>query len=319
MGFFSKILAFFIFFTDHNGLINIFTHYLDTWSDFDTPPKVFLDSADGHRVRTVDDNPVAALDQLELATVEFLQVPAPDGFVFEAALIKPPDFDPEKAYPVLQHNYGGPHAPTVKNVWGGSRGMWLRYLAQEGFLVWMCDNRSASAKGIWPTWEAHGRLGVIELQDLETCLSWLKRQSWADANRVALHGGSYGGFMSSFALTHSQSFKAAIAFAPVTDWRLYDSIYTERYMGLPQDNQEGYKETSVIEAADQLHGEFLLIHGTMDDNVHLQNTIQLANALQHAGKDFQLMLYPNSRHGVRDRNQIFHLYGLMTRFLLENL
>ena len=159
----------------------------------------------------------------------------------------------------------------------------------------------------------------MELADLETCLSWLKQKPWVDSSRIAVYGGSYGGFMASFALTHSKSFKAGIAFAPVTDWRLYDSIYTERYMRQPQNNQEGYDSTSVIEAAEQLHGELLLIHGTMDDNVHLQNTVQLANALQQAGKSFELMLYPNSRHGVRDKSQIFHLYSLITRFLTEKL
>lgn len=296
-----------------------FDYYLDTFSDVDTPPRLSLHRADGTQLRTVDANQVAALAELELAAVEFLQVPAPDGFVFEAALIKPLDFDPGKTYPVLQYNYGGPHAQTVRNVWGGSRHLWFRYLAQEGFVVWMCDNRSASGKGIRPTWEAYRRMGELELKDLETCLSWLKGQPWVDSSRIGVYGGSYGGFMASFALTHSESFKAGIAFAPVTDWRLYDSIYTERFMGRPQNNPEGYDATSVIQAADRLKGKLLLIHGTMDDNVHLQNTIQLANALQQAGKDFELMLYPNSRHGVRDEHQIYHLYRLMTRFLKANL
>lgn len=296
-----------------------FKHYLDTWSDIETPPQISLHRADGSPVRMVDENPVPALEDFRLARLEFLQVPAPDGFVFEAALIKPVDFDPGKSYPVLQYNYGGPHAQTVRNAWGGSRHMWFRYLAQQGFVVWMCDNRSASAKGIRPTWEAYQQMGVVELADLETCLSWLKKRPWVDSSRIAVYGGSYGGFMASFALTHSKSFKAGIAFAPVTDWRLYDSIYTERYMRRPQNNQEGYDSTSVVEAADQLHGELLLIHGTMDDNVHLQNTLQLANALQQAGKSFELMLYPNSRHGVRDKSQLFHLYSLITRFLMEKL
>ena len=287
-----------------------FTYYLNTWSDVDTPPQVTLRRADGSRIRTIDNNEVSALEELELASVEFLQVPSPDGFVFEAALIKPVDFDPNKSYPVLQYNYGGPHSQTVRNAWGGSRHMWFRYLAQEGLVVWMCDNRSASAKGIQPTWEAYQRMGELELADLETCLLWLKQKPWIDPSRVAVYGGSYGGFMASFALTHSRIFKAGIAFAPVTDWRLYDSIYTERYMRQPKNNPQGYDATSVIEAAGQLHGEFLLIHGTMDDNVHLQNTIQLADALQQAGKSFQLMLY---------KSQILHLHHLMTQFLMGEL
>jgi len=296
-----------------------FSHYIDTWSDYDTPPKVHLYRADGRRVRTIDDNPVPILAESDLAAAEFLQVPAPDGFLFEAALIKPPDFDPKKKYPVLQYNYGGPHAQTVRNAWGGSRHMWFRYLAQEGYIVWMCDNRSASGKGIWPTWEAYQRMGHLELEDLESCLSWLKAKPWVDPERIGVYGGSYGGFMAAFALTHSKSFKAGIAFAPVTDWHLYDTIYTERYMRRPQNNPEGYESTSVIKAADRLHGRLLLAHGTMDDNVHLQNTVKLANALQLAGKSFDLMLYPTARHGVRDDAQIYHWYELMTRFLLTNL
>lgn len=305
--------------THHASIAPDFAHFLDTWSAIDIPPRIYLHRANGDPVRSVDENKVDVLAEFDLPPVEFLQVTARDGFVFEAAIIKPPDFDPASTYPIFQHNYGGPHAQTVRNAWGGSRGMWLRFLAQEGYVVWMCDNRSASAKGIAPTWEAWGQLGIVELEDMETCLSWLTRHPWADETRVAIHGSSYGGFMASFALTHSQAFKVGIASAPVTDWHLYDTIYTERYMQLPQDNPEGYTATSVIEAAGQLHGHLLLTHGTMDDNVHLQNTIQLAHALQQAGKRFELMLYPNSRHGIRDKAQIYHLYRLKTDFLRENL
>jgi len=192
-------------------------------------------------------------------------------------------------------------------------------LAQEGYVVWMCDNRSASAKGVKPMWEAYQRLGEIELRDIEAGLAWLKQQPWVDASRIGIYGGSYGGFMAAFALTHSKSFRVGIAWAPVADWHLYDSIYTERFMRTPQNNAEGYEATSVIAAAADLHGAFLLMHGTMDDNVHLQNSLKLAHALQMAGKDFQLMLYPTSRHGLRQPTQRYHLYRLMTRFLRENL
>ena len=305
---------------NHSATFNsTFSLYLDTWSDIQTPTKVFLHRADGTELRVIDANEVGALEEYQLAKVEFLQVPTPDGFEMEAALIKPPDFDPGRKYPVLQYNYGGPHAPVVRNAWGGVRHMWFRFLAQEGYVVWMCDNRSASAKGVKPMWEAYQRLGEIELRDIEAGLAWLKQQPWVDASRIGIYGGSYGGFMAAFALTHSKSFRVGIAWAPVADWHLYDSIYTERFMRTPQNNAEGYEATSVIAAAADLHGAFLLMHGTMDDNVHLQNSLKLAHALQMAGKDFQLMLYPTSRHGLRQPTQRYHLYRLMTRFLRENL
>jgi len=192
-------------------------------------------------------------------------------------------------------------------------------LAQQGYVIWICDNRSASGKGIAPTWEAYGQMGVVELRDIEDGVAWLRSQPWVDGDRIGIHGWSYGGFMASYALTHSTSFKAGIAGAPVTDWRLYDSIYTERYMRMPQNNPEGYAATSVVEAAADLHGSLFIIHGTMDDNVHMQNSIQLIYELQKAGKEFEVMVYPRSRHGVRDPALSYHLRREMTDFLLENL
>jgi dipeptidyl-peptidase-4 len=168
---------------------------------------------------------VAALDDLDLGTVEFLQVPTRDGFLMEAMVIKPPDFDPGKRYPVLQYNYGGPHSPVVRDRWGGVCYLWQQMLAQHGYVIWMCDNRSASGKGIKPTWHAYQQMGVVELRDIEDGLDWLRQQSWVDDARLGIWGWSYGGFMASFALTHSKSFKAGIAGAPVTDWRLYDTVY----------------------------------------------------------------------------------------------
>ena len=296
-----------------------FRHYLDTWSDVQTPKKVFLHTADGGQVRVVDDNPVSALGEYRLGGVEFLQIPTRDGFLMEAMLIKPPDFDPGRKYPVLQYNYGGPHAPVVRNAWLGDRFLWHHLLAQRGYVIWMCDNRSASGKGMKPVWETYGRLGEVELRDMEDGLAWLKRQSWVEEDRIGLWGWSYGGFMAAYAMTHSTSYKLAIAGAPVTDWRLYDSIYTERYMRRPQNNTAGYDATSVLKAAANLHGKLLLLHGTTDDNVHFQNTVKLVYALQQAGKEFELMIYADSRHRVRDRAELLHLRRVMTRFILENL
>ncbi len=296
-----------------------FAHYLDTWSDWDTPPQLRIHRSDGEPVRAIADRQVAALAEFSLPKIEFLQIPAADGFRLEAALLRPARFDPGQRYPVLYYTYGGPHAPTVRDRWGGPRAMWFRFLAQQGYAVFLCDNRSASGKGVAPTWQIHRRLGAVELADIESCLQWLKQKPWIDPDRIGIYGSSYGGYLSAYALTHSHTFRAGIAFAPVTDWRLYDSVYTERYMGRPQNNVSGYDTSSVLEAADRLDGELLLIHGTMDDNVHLQNTLQLVDALQRAGKSFELMLYPTARHGIRDPAQTHHLYRLMTRFLRENL
>ncbi len=293
--------------------------YLDTWSDVSTPWQLRLHSADGSVLAELDTEGPATLADFDWGSIEFLQVPTRDGFVMEASLIKPPNFDAKKKYPVLQYNYGGPHAPVVENRWGGDRYLWHQMLAQRGYVIWMCDNRSASGKGIAPTWKAYRQLGVIELQDIEDGIAWLRKQPWVDSERIGIWGWSYGGFMASYALTHSKSFKAGIAGAPVTDWGLYDTIYTERYMARPQNNKEGYAGTSVAAAAANLHGDLLILHGLMDDNVHFQNTVQLVYALQKAGKDFDLMVYPRSRHGVRDPNLVYDLYRRMTEFIEERL
>jgi dipeptidyl-peptidase-4 len=237
----------------------------------------------------------------------------------EAMMIKPPDFDPSRKYPVMSFTYGGPHAPQVRDAWGGPVYMWHQLLAQKGYIIWICDNRTASGKGAESTWPAYRNLGELELRDLEDGLSWLKTQPYVDGSRVGIWGWSYGGFMTSYALTHSASFKIGIAGGSVTDWRLYDSIYTERFMGTPQNNPEGYKKSAPLAAAKDLSGKLLLIHGMIDDNVHMQNTIQFAYELQKAGKPFQLMLYPKSRHGVSDPLLVKHMRATMTDFILANL
>jgi dipeptidyl aminopeptidase/acylaminoacyl peptidase len=171
-------------------------------------------------------------------------------------------------------------------------------LAQMGYIVFRCDPRSASGKGARSTWTAYRQLGVQELADIEAAIGWLTKYPYIDGSRIGMSGASYGGFMTAFAMTHSKLFAAGIAAAPVTDWRYYDSIYTERYMNTPQENPDGYKATSVIRTASNLHGKLLLVHGLMDDNVHPQNTLQLVDALQRADKEFELMVYPRNRHGV---------------------
>ncbi len=292
---------------------------VDRWSDINTPTKTRLLDTDGKVVRVIEDNKVDALGQYKLGKAELMQVKSRDGFVMEAMMIKPPDFDPSKKYPVFEFTYSGPNAPQVRNAWGAQSYMWHQMLAQKGYIIWILDNRTASSKGVESSWPVYKNFGELELRDIEDGISWLKTQPYVDSSRIGIWGWSYGGFMTSYALTHSKSFKLGIAGGSVTDWRDYDSIYTERYMATPQNNPEGYKKSSPRWAAKDLSGKLLLIHGLTDDNVHVQNTLQFAYELQKAGKQFELMLYPKSRHGVTDPLLLKHMRAMMTEFVEKNL
>lgn len=305
---------------EHRALFNpSMTQYIDTWSDLETPPEIFLDRADGTRMRVVDRNEVPALGEYRIARPEFLQVKTRDGFVMNAMMIKPPDFDPSLKYPVYEYTYSGPHAQMVRNGWRGPQYLWWQFLAEHGMIVWVCDNRSASGKGIIATWPIYKHFGVLELQDLEDGLRWLESQPYVDSSRVVLDGWSYGGFMTTYALTHSTMWTAGMAGGTVADWHDYDSIYTERYMLMPQHNPEGYHDSSPRFSAKNLHGKLLLMHGTIDDNVHMQNTIQLIYELEKAQKTFRLSLYPKSRHGVVDPLLSEQLRRTMWEFMEEAL
>jgi dipeptidyl-peptidase-4 len=305
---------------NHRAAFNSKTsHFIDFWNDANTPSQVRLYDAAGKLVRIIDENKVDALKQYKLGKVEFLNVKTRDGFAMEAMMIKPPDFDPTKKYPVLSYTYSGPQSQSVRDAWGSTRYMWHQMLAEKGYIIWICDNRTASNKGVNSAWPAYKNLGELELRDLEDGFAWLKSQPYVDESRIGLWGWSYGGYMTSYALTHSQTFKIGIAGGTVSDWRNYDSIYTERYMLTPQHNEEGYNKTSPLKAAKNLHGKLLLIHGAIDDNVHMANTIQFLYELQKSGKQVQLMIYPKSRHGVVDPVLVKHWYQMMTDFVLENL
>ncbi len=295
-----------------------FSYYLDRWSAVMTPPQVRLHRGDGSEVRVVHANVVDVFAQYTLSTPEFLHVQARDGFTMEAMMIRPPDFDPNRKYPVYQFTYAGPHAPQVKDSWT-LQTMYHQLLAQKGIIVWICDNRSASGKGLEATSAVYRHFGDSELRDIEDGLNWLKQQPYVDAARIGIHGWSFGGFMTTYALTHSASFTMGIAGGTVSDWRDYDTVYTERYLGLPQDNPDGYRSSSPRFSAAQLHGSLLLIHGAIDDNVHVQNTMQLAYELQKADRPFRMMLYPKSRHGVTDPDLVRHVRQLMLDFTLEHL
>jgi dipeptidyl aminopeptidase/acylaminoacyl peptidase len=274
-------------------------YFIDVWSDRRAQPQVRLHKADGALVRILDSNPVHELDEFKLTEAERVQIRTPDGFDLEASIAKPVDFDPAKKYPVWLTTYGGPHAPTISDSGGRGRGMGDQALTSQGYIVFRVDPRSASGKGAVSTWTAYRQLGVGELQDIETAVKWLiDNHPYVDPARIGMSGHSYGGFLTAYALTHSKLFAAGIAGAPVTDWRNYDSIYTERYMNTPQENPDGYNTTSVVKGAKNLHGKLLILHGVMDDNVHVQNSLQLAYELQRANKDFEMMFYPRARHGI---------------------
>ncbi len=290
--------------------------FIDTWSNHLTPTKVMLQHTNGTPARTLDTNPVYALEEYRLGAYELVQIKTPDGFVLEGSVLKPPHFDPQRRYPVWFKTYAGPHAPIIHDSWAGGQ-VADQVLATMGFLVFRSDPRSASGKGAASTWTAYRQLGVQELKDIESAIGWLTQFPYVDATRIGMSGGSYGGFMTSFAMTHSKLFAAGVATAPVTDWRNYDTIYTERYMNTPQENPEGYEATSVVKAASKLHGKLLLVHGIMDDNVHVQNTVQLIQELQRADKDFEVMVYPRARHGVSGKHYQRLVIDFMRRHLLD--
>ncbi len=294
------------------------THYIDRWSDISTPPQVRVHAVDGSVARVVAANEVRAPGDYDLPAPEFLQVTNRDGFEMEALMIKPPDFDPSRRYPVYQHIYGGPHVQRVRNAWSRETLYW-QLLAQRGIIVWVLDNSTASGKGAVSTWPVYQRFGELELRDQEDGIDWLVGQGYVDPDRIGIEGWSYGGFMVSYALTHSRRWTMGIAGGSVTDWRDYDTIYTERYMRMPQHNPDGYRRSSPRFDAADLHGALLLVHGSMDENVHMQNTLQFALALQQAGKPFDMMIYPQSRHRLGGPDLELHRREKMLAFVLEHL
>jgi dipeptidyl-peptidase-4 len=239
-----------------------------------------------------------------------MEFKADDGTVLYGYLILPRNVDPSHQIPLIVHIYGGPAAQTVQDAWGGTTALFHQILANEGFAIFSVDNRGTPNRGKKFSAATRRQYGAVELKDQLTALDQLYAQvPQLDRSRTAIWGWSNGGSMTLYALTHSDRFKAGISVAPVTSWHNYDSVYTERYMGLPKDNASAYDD-SIVSAASSLHGSLLLVHGTSDDNVHLQNTIQMSDALIKAGKQFRMMVYPNKTHGISGpgtRTQLFHM------------
>jgi dipeptidyl aminopeptidase/acylaminoacyl peptidase len=290
--------------------------FVDRCSSHAAPLRVTLHATDGKGtlLRTLDNNPVAALDGYRLAPRTLQPIALRDGFVLESELITPLDLDPARSYPVWVMVYGGPHAPEVIDAWGGGR-PWEQAMAQEGYIIFRVDPRTASGKGAVSAWAGGRQFGVQELRDLTEAVAWLRSRPYVDGARIGISGHSFGGFLTAYALSHSTLFAAGIASSPVTDWHEYDAFYTERYLGTPQDNAAGYQSSSVIAAARNLHGRLLIVHGGMDDNVSPRNTYRLVEALQRANKDFELMVYPSARHGIGGA----HSDRLMVDFIRRTL
>ena len=273
--------------------------YADTWSDARTPPKVWVSSQDGTKRYVLEENADAPILGFERGTVELAEVKAQDGTVLFASLLKPADFDPARRYPVVLSVYGGPHAQTVTNAWEHTS-PFEHLLASHGFLVWSLDNRGMAARGSAFESAIHRDLGRVELEDQLAGIAHLKSLPYVDPARIGITGWSYGGYLTLYAATNAPGvFRAAVAGAPVTDWKHYDSIYTERYMGTPETNPKGYESSSPLHRAAKLDADLLLIHGSADDNVHVANTMSFVAALVKAGKPYSLQVHPRQLHGFR--------------------
>ncbi|CAM2837231.1 S9 family peptidase [Flavobacterium frigoris] len=300
-----------------------FQYYINTFSSAAQPTTYALNEAKtGKQIKVIEDNGALAtkLKNYDLPSKEFFVLKTEKGNELNAWIIKPKDFDASKKYPVFMFQYSGPGSQQVVNGWGSSNEYWFMMLAQQGYIVACVDGRGTGFKGADFKKVTQLELGKYEVEDQIDAAKVIGNYSFVDQSRIGIFGWSYGGFMASNCLFKgNDTFKMAIAVAPVTNWRFYDSIYTERYMQTPQENASGYDENSPINHVDKLKGKFLLIHGSGDDNVHLQNSMQMMEALIQANKQFDSQIYPDKNHGIYGGNTRIQLYNKMTNFIKENL
>ncbi len=299
-----------------------FSLFIQTYSSTTIPPVYSLRNAkDGKLVRVIKDNTELQkkLESYEISPKEFSTISL-NGYELNMYMIKPLDFDPNKKYPLFMFQYSGPGSQTVADTWHNSNDYWHQMLVQEGYIVVSVDGRGTGLKGRDFKKLTQKELGKYETIDQIDAAKKLGQLPFIDENRIGIWGWSYGGFMSSNALFQApETFSMAIAVAPVTSWRFYDTIYTERYMLTPQENPDGYDKNSPISHVDKLEGSYLLVHGSADDNVHVQNTTRLVEELVQANKDFDWLIYPDKNHGIFGGNTRLHLYNKMTKFILQNL
>ena len=289
--------------TNDGNFSKSFDYYINTWSDANTPPYITVNDSQGKVIRVLQDNKafVKKLQGYNLSKQEFFQLNSPefklpDGkqIALNAWIIKPPNFDPAKKYPVLMYVYGGPGIQTVNNAWGWSNYFWFQMLAEKGIVVISVDNRGTGARGELFKKMTYLQLGKYEIADQIEAAKLIGKFSYVDSTRIGIFGWSYGGFMASLAITRGAGvFSMAVAVAPVTNWRFYDNIYTERYMRTPKANKEGYEDNSPLKYVNNIKGHYLLVFGSGDDNVHPINSMSMISALVNDNKQFELMVYPN--------------------------
>ena len=297
-------------------------YYISVYSNANAAPTYSLYNAQGKLVKTLVDNAALQSKMKEYGTghKQFGTFATSNGTELNYYTIKPADFDENKKYPVLVYVYGGPGNQQVTNSYGYNDYYWYHMLAQKGYVVMCFDGRGTGGRGAEFKKQTYKDLGRMECEDAIEAARWLGKQSWVDSERIGIWGWSFGGYLSSLAILKGNDvFKTAIAVAPVITWRYYDNIYTERFLALPQDNAKGYDENSPLNFADRLQGNYLLIHGTGDDNVHVQNSLDMLSALEKAGKQFEFRLYPNKNHSIYGGNTRLNLYQLMTDYILRKL
>jgi dipeptidyl-peptidase-4 len=292
-------------------------NYLDTWSSLTTPPETTVHSGAGQQLSILLPREPNIESKFEILPEEIIPCSLRDGTTLYARLIRPTHFDPNRKYPVIIFVYGGPQAQAVHNDWSGLS--WEQVLAHKGFVIWQLDNRGSAGRGHQFEAPIYHELGKVELADQRAGIQKLISMGFVDKDRIGIYGWSYGGYMTLYSLLRAPDiFKVGVAGAPVTDWHNYDTIYTERYMGLPDANPEGYRRSSNVLAANQLQGKLLIVCNFEDDNVLFQNTMQMMTALHKANKEFDFMLYPQKAHGVSgDMRQ--GMLEQMTRFFVDNL
>ncbi len=295
--------------------------FVDKYSTVMTPPRQDLYKSDGTRVTTINANQVNELGSYDLPRPQFLNLAADDGTKLYAMMIKPSNFDPSRKYPVLIDVYGGPQVQNVRDDWGGTGFLWLEMMAEKGYVIFSLDNRGSYNRGHAFETPIYHRLGKVELEDQISGVKYLQSLPFVDASRIGIWGWSYGGYLTLDALFNAPSlFKAGVSVAPVSDWKLYDTIYTERYMGRPQDNADAYRESSPGNSAAAFAGKLLLAHGTGDDNVHFANTSEVINQMIRSGKyPSDLAIFPGRGHSIGDRPARLQLFDRITAFFMSNL
>ena len=308
--------------TNEAEFSSTFDYYIHYNTTANTPHYITLHNKSGKLIKVLKDNSALKerMSKFDLSQKEFFTIKNNNKQELNAWMIKPSNFKKNKKYPVLMFVYGGPGINTVNDTWEWMNYFWWQMLAQKGYIVVSVDARGTGYRGRDFKHSTYLQLGKYETEDQIAAAKYLGSLNYIDADRIGIFGWSYGGYMSSLCITKGADvFKTAIAVAPVSNWRFYDNIYTERFMRTPQENGENYDINSPINHVDKLKGNYLLIHGMADDNVHYQNAVEMVNALIKANKQFDFFAYPNKNHGIYGGNTRWHLYDMMTNYLMENL